>query len=405
MSAQRTRVERGVVRAGVALPGAPAPGNCQRKSSRGAGAEPLQGLGIAGNAGEEATPTLSSYLRDKSDRRNGANPVSGQQETGNFEINDSCSETAVEPEFLSDASPRDKPWDGHRGDADEIADMYSRHPEFQKLGVRVRLCSLWLGFAWAPDRLDSRALTLKLREARFCRVRHCPICQWRRSLMWLARFYAALPRVRALHPTARFLFLTLTWKNVPIDGLRCALCAMNAAWARLSQRRAFAVVLGCIRTTEVTRGKDGRAHPHFHVLLMVPASYFGKGYLSHAKWVELWRGASRIDYSPVVDIRAVRRADDDAGIGAALRETLKYAVKPSDMKADANWFLEMTRQLSRLRFIASGGALRNVLRPEEETEQDLLLLKDGESGEESASVFFNWKRIPKRYKRDAKGLA
>ncbi|WP_170869787.1 protein rep, partial [Shigella sonnei] len=25
---------------------------------------------------------------------------------------------------------------------------------------------------------------LRLREAHFCRVRHCPVCQWRRSLMW-----------------------------------------------------------------------------------------------------------------------------------------------------------------------------------------------------------------------------
>jgi hypothetical protein len=38
-----------------------------------------------------------------------------------------------------------------------------------------------------------------------------------------------------------------------------------------------------------------------------------------------------------------------------IRETLKYSVKPSDMMADVCWFLEMTRQLAKLRFIAWAG--------------------------------------------------
>jgi Replication protein len=92
------------------------------------------------------------------------------------------------------------------------------------------LCSLWLGFAWAPERQDAGVLTLKLREARFCRVRHCPICQWRRSLMWLARFQTALPQLLVQHPTARFLFLTLTQKNVSIGELRLTLRDMTKAW-------------------------------------------------------------------------------------------------------------------------------------------------------------------------------
>jgi hypothetical protein len=140
---------------------------------------------------------------------------------------------------------------------------------------------------------------------------------------------------------------------------------------------------------------------------MVPANYFAKNYVRQATWVELWRSASRIDYTPVVDVRAVRQAQGQGGgIGAAVRETLKYSVKPSDMKADVSWFLEMTRQLRKLRFIASGGALKNTLRPEEETEKDLLLLKDSESSKETetASLFFDWRKPQKRYKRAAPHL-
>ncbi|MDI5424891.1 ROK family protein, partial [Salmonella enterica subsp. enterica serovar Kentucky] len=39
-------------------------------------------------------------------------------------------------------------------------------------------------------------------------------------------------------------------------------------------------VQGWIRTTEVTRGRDGSAHPHFHTLMMVPPSMLsGRDYV------------------------------------------------------------------------------------------------------------------------------
>ena len=114
----------------------------------------------------------------------------------------------------------------------------------------------------------------------------------------------------------------------------------------------------------------------------------------------MWRVALRVDYSPIVDVRVVRSAAlGKDGIIRAVRETLKYSVKPSDMKADAAWFLELTRQLAKLRFIACGGVLKGVLRPEKETEKDLLLLRDAAPCEEKTSVYFNWHSAPKRYKR------
>jgi plasmid rolling circle replication initiator protein Rep len=340
------------------------------------------------------------YLRDNSDFENVANPFSDQSKCEFFGVDESVSATATEPEYLSEWSPRDKPWDQHRADADQIAHIYGAHQGFQKLGTRVSSCSLRLGFAWAPDREDPKTLTLKLRDAWFCRVRHCPICQWRRVLMWSARFQTSLPRIVGQHPTARFVFLTLTQKNVPVGELRHTLRGMNQAWGRLSQRKRFRVVLGWIRTTEVTRGNDGTAHPHFHVLLLVHANYFTKNYIAHAQWVEMWRRALRVNYSPVMHIRKVKgltrgRGDTLAGV----RETLKYSVKPSDMKADVPWFLEITRQLQSLRFIASGGVLKDVLRPDEESQEDLLLLRESEPSDEKASVFFGWKAVQKRYKR------
>ncbi|MGL0089943.1 protein rep, partial [Salmonella enterica subsp. enterica] len=83
------------------------------------------------------------------------------------------------------------------------------------------------------------------------------------------------------------------------------LSRMNMAFQRLKDRKEFRPVQGWIRTTEVTRGSDGSAHPHFHPLMMVPPSMFTRDYVKHARWVELWRECLRVDYDPSVDVRAV----------------------------------------------------------------------------------------------------
>jgi hypothetical protein len=84
-----------------------------------------------------------------------------------------------------------------------------------------------------------------------------------------------------------------------------------------------------------------------------------------------------------------------------VREVLKYAVKPGDLKTDAFWLFEITIQLRKLRFIASGGALKHVLRPqeEEETERDLLVHGEGGATDERTAMFFGWHGKHKRYER------
>lgn len=312
---------------------------------------------------------------------------------------------------LADLSPKDKPWDLHRAQADHVRAIYATAAEFERYAHRIASCSGVLRFAWHPDP-DTGGVALRLREARFCRVRHCPVCQWRRSLMWLARFYQSLPAIQQAHPRSRWLFLTLTVRNCAISDLRETLRSMNAAWKRLIERREFRPVLGWVRTTEVTRGRDGSAHPHFHALLMVPSSMFTRHYVTHARWVELWQETARLDYTPVVDIRTVKSkgpkkagcADPVVALRAAAAETLKYAVKPADMLADPDWFLEMTRQVHRLRFVATGGVLKSVLRVEEETDEDLILADGPADADDNGSrLAFKWRPSERRYCRFPKG--
>lgn len=307
---------------------------------------------------------------------------------------------------LSSYSAKDKPWDKHRGQAQDVQRIYGSAVEFERYAQRIGDCSGVLRFSQLIDQ-DTGEIQLKLRETYFCRVRHCPVCQWRRSLMWQARFYQALPALEQEYPKARWLFLTLTVKNCSIDDLKTTLQAMNQAWQRFIKRKEFKLVQGFIRTTEVTRSKIGEAHPHFHVLMMVPPSYFkGGNYVTQSRWTEVWQDCLRVTYTPVVDVRAVKNLDKDdprTGLQRAVSETLKYSVKPDDMIDHPDWFLEMTKQVHKMRFVATGGALKDVLRVDDETQEDLALA-DGVSdqADDGKRIAFNWRTGERKYRRFAR---
>ncbi|HBL7697161.1 TPA: protein rep [Escherichia coli] len=312
---------------------------------------------------------------------------------------------------LADYSPADKTWDEHRSISDDVGGIYLRAAGFERYGERVEGCSGILRFGWSTNE-ETGETRLRLRDARFCRVRHCPICQWRRSLMWQARFYQSLPKIVAEYPDARWLFLTLTVRNCPVAELGDTLTVMNAAFQRLKDRKEFRGVLGWVRTTEVTRGKDGSAHPHFHTLLMVsPSMLSGDGYVKHARWVELWRDCLRVEYDPNVDIRVVKSRKPKDGellpcsvvdqLRGVVVETLKYSTKPADMLVDPEWFLELTRQVHKRRFMATGGVLKDVLQLERETNEDLIMA-DGmaEGADDGSRLAFSWRAVAKKYRRD-----
>jgi len=300
--------------------------------------------------------------------------------------------------YLTDYSPKDKPWDIHRAQAQQVEGLYQQ-TVYDALANRIRGCTGYLGFGWEADPNTGEA-HLKLKLARFCRVRHCPVCQWRRALMWRARFLKAIPHIEARHPTSKWVLLTLTVRNCPLSELRDTLKHMNESWHRLLKRVEFASnVQGWIRTTEVTQGRDGSAHPHFHVLMLMRPSYFTRNYVKQARWAELWKECARLDYTPVIDIHTVKARGGDSGetpLRRAVMETLKYSVKPSDLTLSRDWLLELTRQVYKLKFVASGGVLKDVLRENEESDEDLMLLDEGgDSGD--PVLHFEWKRQVKRY--------
>jgi plasmid rolling circle replication initiator protein Rep len=304
--------------------------------------------------------------------------------------------------YLSDISPADKPWDVKRAQSDEIAKIYESIG-YERYSERISECSQWLNYALKAS--NDGELKLKLREARFCRVRHCLVCQWRRQQMWRARFFKALPDVQAKYPTGRWIFVTLTVKNCELADLRSTLTWMNAAWQRLIQRKIFPA-LGFIKSVEVTRRADGTAHPHFHCLMLVPAGYFSKGYIPHDKWRELWQLCLKTDYLPIVNVKVVKATKptlndaldpSNAGMAQAVCETLKYATKPADLFADPEWLGELTKQMQKTRAISIGGCLKEFF--SEDDPEDLINadIEEDEKTEDDVYLEFDWSSLVRRY--------
>lgn len=298
--------------------------------------------------------------------------------------------------YLTELSPSDKPWDNHRANADLVSSIYS-HVDFDGYSIRIDHCSKLLLFG---SLLDAQGQgRIKLKSAFFCRVRNCPVCQWRRSLMWKARLAQALPLIERDYPKARWLHLTLTVRNCQITDLRETLKLINSAWKRLSEVKKFPAI-GWFKSIEVTKGKDGTAHPHLHILILVNSSYFKTpNYINHETWIRMWRKALRVDYDPSVHIQAIKVLGNNGKILDAVKEVAKYTVKEQDLIADSDWLIEYTKQVHKTRAISLGGVLKQYLSETEATNEELVL---GESTEDvnqlvSPYYFANWDKLDSRY--------
>ena len=197
-----------------------------------------------------------------------------------------------------------------------------------KKAERVQLCSEVLQFEKAEE-------GLKLRQAWFCKARLCPICNWRKSLKHSNQVIQIVNAAVKKYPKGRFLFWTLTTRNVFTGKeLNEEISILNKAFHRLMDyKKVQKNMLGYLKATEVTvNQKDGSYNQHLHVLVFVKANYFsGKedNYISQAELTEFWKKALKIDYTPVVNIKAVKTkaTKEEKGVLGAVYETAKYPEK------------------------------------------------------------------------------
>jgi len=337
-------------------------------------------------------------------------------------------QTAQESLYLSSISPRDRYWDILKTQNENILHLY-RDTQYDCYAVRMGTCAGTLIFAFKVD--ENGLCKLILKNAQFCRVAFCPICQKRRSMKWQAKTFKILPHLIAEYPRARFLMLTLTVKNPHVTDTRDVLAAMHRAWTKLVKRKEWmSAVDGWIRAIEVTRGADrdedkqiirhrDDSHPHYHCLLMVKPGYFGKNYINHDKWQELWESCLGIDYPVTVHITAVKGSISvealQRDVMSAVVEVIKYTTKPDDLLKDVQgsgiltkeqWLVELTTQLFGLKKITTGGVLKKyykIIEDDDATDMaNLIKILDGnveiEADEDSPRIAVDYSKKEKKYK-------
>lgn len=303
---------------------------------------------------------------------------------------------------LSELSPNDLPWDESGDRAQTTREWMSGGDEWQqKKAENMESCGRWLLFAIKKQGKHV------LQDARFCRTRLCPRCQWRRACAWKARWANAWPELQKLYPKARFFHMVLSAPTIPAKELKERLARMTKAWNRMTNRKGWPA-LGFVRSTEVTICAEGKVNPHFHCLVMVKPTYFTKHYVSAEKWLDIWASAMEMDVT--LDFKGKKpylRAVQENNLENAVKEMFKYAVKNVGLKGaaeiDDEWiktFLEVDRQLKGTQAQALGGMIREAFRGQDEiTEEEMLGLTDEPDEETIAYWEYLWNAKERYYAR------
>lgn len=223
---------------------------------------------------------------------------------------------------------------------------------FLRWAYNVENCATYLEFY----RFEKAGL--KLKSANFCKDRLCAMCNWRRSLRIFAKVSKIIQSDSFIRFGYRNLFLTLTVKNCNITELNTAIKHLFYSFDKfLKNKRIKKVVKGYFRALEITyNAKTQTFHPHLHLILAVPKSYFTTYYISQADFTSIWQKCLAVEYTPIVDIRKFK---GNKGIA----EASKYCIKADNkfLKSISPGALFTLRaELANLRLLGLGGIFRKI---------------------------------------------
>lgn len=313
--------------------------------------------------------------------------------------------------FLSQLSERDIPWEHHAHKKYVVSKNFQESNEFFKRGQQMMKCCSTLKFNVVDGNLKlaipSQREALKGING-FCKDRLCPVCQWRRALRWRSEMYQVMPQLETYYSGHRWIMLTLTVRNCKVEELRKTIQHMTSSlhkWTSNGGKKTKIAkrwpAIGWIRSVEITHNRETNlSHPHIHILMMVKPNYYkSSDYIKQGstletqEWSHLWRQAAKLDYHPIVDVRAIdidknRNPVDPKNV---IPEILKYTTKESDLVfSDKNWLFEYARQIKKLRLIESCGIFKEYLAALNQDPEDLIGATDNELPEDSTVLMFKW---------------
>lgn len=258
--------------------------------------------------------------------------------------------------------------------------------ERKRLNVKLASSYKYLKWIGLSDRVSNCASTLiyklysdgtkKLDKVFFCKDKVCPVCNRRRAVKHRLRAEKVFEVAMKKEPKARYLFVTLTIKNVVPDDLGEAMTLLTKSYHKMMNRvRIKKNLLGTVRATEITRNENtGEYHPHIHAVFMVKSAYFkGTNYITYKEWAKIWGDCLGVEYAPVVDIRTIKSSSED--LKGAVVEAIKYPVKMTDFDlSDVKIVSELKEGTFRKRQLAYTGLLKEI---------DRVLNDESDKGSES----------------------
>ncbi len=265
---------------------------------------------------------------------------------------------------------KDRDWRGRKIMSLKLADVFEKLGYKRTMIERIQSCGEVLNFIRREDG------SLKLYQAYFCKNKLCPMCNWRRSMKYSYQTSRIVDEAIKQEPKGRFIFLTLTVKNVQGSDLNKTLSSLTQSFDRLFRRaKVKKNLIGYLRSVEVTHNEiTGEYHPHIHVLLMVRPSFFQskKDYITQKEWSKMWSKSLKVDYIPMVDVRAVK--ETGKGLKGAILETAKYPVKPIKFELENKQVVDdLYNGLYRKRQLGYGGLFKVIKKQ--------LALDDAENGD------------------------
>ena len=294
--------------------------------------------------------------------------------------------------FLTDKSStgKQRKWAQYKKQSLSVAETYRTFESAASFSKRMEECGAWLRFLACPS-----GHGMVLVAAIFCQCRLCPLCQWRRSLIMFHQV-KELAHEHVKHFTSDIpLLLTLTVPNVSASELSDRIGLMQTSWNRLMKRRPVKrVCRSWFRALEITYNAEcDDYHPHFHVLIMVPGSYFQRDrdlYIDRDEWLRMWQEVTGLPEITQVDIRRVKKLRKDTAVESVATEVAKYATKPGDYvrdrpnglcEANASVVEALHVALRRRRLVAFGGKFkeyRKQLKMQDVEQSDMVHISEKE---------------------------
>lgn len=266
--------------------------------------------------------------------------------------------------------PPQQRWSAHKRDAMRVSDKLLAVGLYRR-AYRMRSCAQQLIGVRCMD-----CGNFMVTEARYCRDRLCPVCNWRLSIKRYGQMTQLMSALFNAYPEVTYSLITLTVRNTAPEHLDETLQAMQRAWCGVRQQRwARTELIGWARSIEVTYNSvNNTLHPHYHILAMT----YKKS--SADRVIDTWITQARkqdlvVSYAAQHCDNIIEKHTEGASLAGAVCEVYKYMVKSSDeLEMPLGTFRAFANEIAGHRLVSFGGKIKEYAK--------LLELEDMEENSE-----------------------